>query len=184
MHEAAWNGVVFGLKRWFLYPPTKSPPGGPTFGERKGGFSLPQWLSDVYPVLDAPNRPLECVQPKDSIMYLPENWYHAVVNIGDTIAASYQTGSFSGKTKLSKVLYEVLKSSEVEIMGESEQAVAMREKKRKVHEQMLEVREYSAQSLRDAAGYESSEGNATGALKLVMSAIEVDPFFIDAYMYA
>lgn len=27
-HADAWNGVIFGRKRWFLYPPQKTPPGG------------------------------------------------------------------------------------------------------------------------------------------------------------
>ena len=27
-HVDAWNGVIFGYKRWFLYPKEKTPPGG------------------------------------------------------------------------------------------------------------------------------------------------------------
>lgn len=27
-HADAWNGVIYGRKRWFLYPPQKTPPGG------------------------------------------------------------------------------------------------------------------------------------------------------------
>lgn len=27
-HADAWNGVIFGRKRWFLYPPQKTPSGG------------------------------------------------------------------------------------------------------------------------------------------------------------
>ena len=27
-HADAWNGVIYGRKRWFLYPVEKTPPGG------------------------------------------------------------------------------------------------------------------------------------------------------------
>eukprot|EP00913_Durusdinium_trenchii_P017176 g16152.t1 len=45
----------------------------------------------VYPTLSADQRPLECVVHAGDIVYVPDGWYHAVVNLADTVAVSYQS---------------------------------------------------------------------------------------------
>ncbi|KAK7474977.1 hypothetical protein BaRGS_00033788 [Batillaria attramentaria] len=77
-HYDAWNGMVFGKKRWFVYPDNKSPPGGMKFTNR-------EWYEIIYPKLTREHRPLECVQEEGEIIYVPEGYYHAVMNIGDSI---------------------------------------------------------------------------------------------------
>ncbi|CAJ1350897.1 unnamed protein product, partial [Effrenium voratum] len=70
-------------KRWFLYPRGQYPWGdGPG-----GGFSLTDWLQLVYPTLPEEQRPLECVVEAGDVVYVPDGWYHAVVNLADTVAA-------------------------------------------------------------------------------------------------
>ena len=36
-------------------------------------------------------KPLECIQKEGQILYLPEFWFHAVLNLGDVVAAGIQT---------------------------------------------------------------------------------------------
>lgn len=48
------------------------------------------WLTAVYPAVrkDAASRPLECVQRAGDVLYVPAGWYHATINLGDTIAVA------------------------------------------------------------------------------------------------
>ncbi|KAK7462073.1 hypothetical protein BaRGS_00038521, partial [Batillaria attramentaria] len=78
-HNDGRGAMVFGRKRWFVYPATKSPPGG------LFPFSVMEWYAHIYPKLTEEERPLECVQEAGEIFYIPEGYYHAVINIGDTI---------------------------------------------------------------------------------------------------
>jgi hypothetical protein len=54
-------------------------------------ISVPgDWLSDFYPGLmtlpeGSPARPMECIQQEGELLYVPEGWYHATVNLGDTV---------------------------------------------------------------------------------------------------
>ncbi|XP_055353035.1 jmjC domain-containing protein 8-like, partial [Paramacrobiotus metropolitanus] len=56
-HSDAWNGVLFGWKRWFLYPPHQTPPGGVS-----PGFNMMPWYEEIYPKLPQHLRPYECMQ--------------------------------------------------------------------------------------------------------------------------
>ena len=52
------------------------------------------WLSDFYPGLMTlpegnPARPMECIQKEGELLYVPEGWYHATVNLGDTVRHVY-----------------------------------------------------------------------------------------------
>ena len=64
-HADAWNGVVFGWKRWFMYPPTQTPPGGVW-----PGLNTMQWYNRIYPKLTRDTKPLECMQGPGDIVYL------------------------------------------------------------------------------------------------------------------
>ncbi|CAG5132383.1 unnamed protein product [Candidula unifasciata] len=94
-HSDTWNGVVYGSKRWFLYPNTKTPPGGVHHG-----FSVLEWVDHVYPNLTDVDKPIECVQQPGEILYLPEGTYHATLNLGDTIAVAMQKKNAVTKAEL------------------------------------------------------------------------------------
>jgi len=86
-HGASVQMTVHGRKRWFLYPPGHYPPGdGPG-----GGFSLTDWLQLVYPTLEPAERPLEFTLAAGDSAYIPDGWYHAVVNLEDSVAVSIQS---------------------------------------------------------------------------------------------
>jgi hypothetical protein len=76
-HSAAFNALVFGRKRWFLLPPAA------LSGDARSG----DWALDpVAAFADLPVRPLECEQAAGEIVFVPESWQHAVVNV-DSVAA-------------------------------------------------------------------------------------------------
>ncbi|XP_051825109.1 jmjC domain-containing protein 8 isoform X2 [Antechinus flavipes] len=52
-HGPGYSEVIFGRKRWFLYPPEKRP----DFHPNKTTLS---WLRDTYPALPITERPLQC----------------------------------------------------------------------------------------------------------------------------
>ncbi|XP_067931908.1 uncharacterized protein [Watersipora subatra] len=92
-HMPAWNGVVFGQKRWFLYPIEKTPPGG------LYAYTPTAWLAHVYPKLEPYAKPLECIQNSGEIFYVPESYYHAILNIGETVAISLQSKNITTNTE-------------------------------------------------------------------------------------
>eukprot|EP00750_Incisomonas_marina_P033573 INCI9903.3.p1 GENE.INCI9903.3~~INCI9903.3.p1 ORF type:complete len:914 (+),score=125.08 INCI9903.3:211-2952(+) len=79
VHESAVNLVVYGTKRWFVYPPNRA---------EYSSMPIFEWLRDVYPHLSAEQKPLEFVQRTGDIVFLPPWWGHATVSIGDCISLS------------------------------------------------------------------------------------------------
>ena len=80
--QDGWNEVLFGRKRWFLYPPSVgAPPGG--YNQFEAAL---QWYSATYESLSEADKPVECMQYPGEVFYVPEDWYHATINIGETVA--------------------------------------------------------------------------------------------------
>ncbi|CAK0844292.1 unnamed protein product [Prorocentrum cordatum] len=89
-HGSSAQMMPHGRKRWFFYPLDRYPPGdGPG-----GGFALSDWLRVVYPTLSRDQRPLECIQLPGDTVYVPEGWYHAVLNLADSVAVAVQNDHF------------------------------------------------------------------------------------------
>ena len=79
MHVAAFNVAVVGRKRWFLVPPSHN------FWSRK---PVSRWVAEDYPQLASTEPVFECVQHPGDIMYVPEQWGHAVLNLEDSLAVA------------------------------------------------------------------------------------------------
>jgi len=47
-----------------------------------------QWLEEVYPSLSPNDRPLECVIAPGEVLYFPNLWYHATLNLNYTVFMS------------------------------------------------------------------------------------------------
>lgn len=92
-HWEAWNTVVHGKKHWFLYPPDITPP-----LQFPVTVSIQEWLSTIYPEIKRQAGggskqvplPLECTQHAGQLIYIPEGWYHATVNLVETIGVARQ----------------------------------------------------------------------------------------------
>lgn len=95
-HGPGFSEVVHGAKRWFLYPPPQADT--TAFTDTVPGFnpnmSVSQWVSDVYSQYtraDAPTdapalQPLwECVIRPGEVLYFPDRWMHATLNVEDYV---------------------------------------------------------------------------------------------------
>ena len=56
-------------------------------------WSHANWLDQGLPLLPPEQRPIEAIQNAGDLMYVPEGWSHAVLNIDDTVAVSFQSSS-------------------------------------------------------------------------------------------
>ena len=92
-HNEAWTALAHGRKRWLFYPPEVSPPGGGSGPNFYPSFAITDWLDQVLPLLPPEQRPIEAIQNAGDLMYVPEGWSHAVLNIDDTVAVSFQSSS-------------------------------------------------------------------------------------------
>ena len=85
-HAAGWNTQIHGRKRWLLYHPDTMPP----FHYPTHGMSVETWLRKVFPALPAERRPLSCTVQPGELIYVPETWYHATMNMGESVGAAGQ----------------------------------------------------------------------------------------------
>jgi len=82
-HYAAWNAVVYGRKRWLLMPP------GAFYGTVKNGdMTVVEWLHKYGMHVQA----LDCVQEPGTMLFIPEGWSHATINLDDTIGIAIEVG--------------------------------------------------------------------------------------------
>lgn len=51
---------------------------------------LPQWLRDVYPML--PKKPIEALQHPGEVLFIPNGWGHAVLNIDEVVGIAFEIG--------------------------------------------------------------------------------------------
>ena len=67
-HLSGVSELLFGRKRWSFYPPGNVAPGLHAGTPR----SHVRWLRTVLPTLVDGTRPMECMQSKGSVMFIPE----------------------------------------------------------------------------------------------------------------
>jgi hypothetical protein len=74
--------VIHGKKLWFLYPPEADvPPYDPL------ETSL-RWFVHNYPQLSVDRLPQRCALEPGEVLYVPDMWHHATLNVGQTIFMS------------------------------------------------------------------------------------------------
>eukprot|EP00668_Euglena_longa_P011819 GGOE01014239.1.p1 GENE.GGOE01014239.1~~GGOE01014239.1.p1 ORF type:complete len:287 (-),score=80.58 GGOE01014239.1:267-1061(-) len=92
VHGDGFSEVLHGRKRWFLYRPGQEPQ-LEGFEQQRERFFQPdesslQWVAEVYPALAPSQRPLECVIGPGEVLYFPSMWFHATLNLGETVFIS------------------------------------------------------------------------------------------------
>ncbi|XP_066053868.1 jmjC domain-containing protein 8 isoform X3 [Chamaea fasciata] len=81
-----WRGTGRGCapgvsQRWFLYPPDKTPHFHPN-------ETTLAWLQHTYPTLPPAQRPLECTLRPGEVLYFPDRWWHATLNLDTSVFIS------------------------------------------------------------------------------------------------
>eukprot|EP00943_MAST-04B_sp_MAST-4B-sp1_P002382 g2382.t1 len=84
----AWNAVIKGKKKWIMFPPHIVPPG--VYPTNDGGdvatpVTLIEWLLNFYDYAREMGA-RECICYAGEIVYVPQGWWHLVLNLEDGIA--------------------------------------------------------------------------------------------------
>jgi mannose-6-phosphate isomerase class I len=81
--DANAHNLSVHLQRWLLYPPKHQPVFDPN-------AAPVEWLKYRYPKLRGRERALleECDIGPGEVLYFPSGWWHAVVNVGETVFVS------------------------------------------------------------------------------------------------
>jgi len=77
-HGAAFSETAFGVKRWFVAPPSSDvrfQPGQSTFDWFRSHVAEGAFPEDVQ----------MCSQKPGEVLYTPEGWWHATLNVGETV---------------------------------------------------------------------------------------------------
>lgn len=90
--------LLSGRKRWFLWPPSSA------VYSRKHAHA---WFREDYPNLQVPclhsvshpthaqmqgqDKPLACVQEAGDVVFVPDLWGHAVLNLDEAIGFALET---------------------------------------------------------------------------------------------
>eukprot|EP00039_Didymoeca_costata_P030624 m.30599 g.30599 ORF g.30599 m.30599 type:complete len:616 (+) comp8216_c0_seq1:85-1932(+) len=81
-HTNAWNGLVYGRKKWYLLPPYA----------HYGPINLPleDWKNNWYPKFKT--NVFQCTQESGEILYVPSNWMHSTLNLAPSIGIAVEIG--------------------------------------------------------------------------------------------
>ena len=83
VHGAAFGEALHGRKRWLLYPPEAKPAFEPY-------NTTAQWLAHEGDKLPRALKeaPLDCTVGPGELIYVPNMWWHATLNVDDCVFVS------------------------------------------------------------------------------------------------
>jgi len=80
-HGPGFAEVIYGAKRWFLYPYEKRPAFDPD-------NTTLNWYLTAYRELERESMPLECLLRPGEVIYFPDKWWHATLNVETSVFIS------------------------------------------------------------------------------------------------
>jgi ribosomal protein L16 Arg81 hydroxylase len=72
---------IKGRKRWFLFDPESKP-------EYNPDKSTLHWFIEKYFTLNEPEKLFECICEPGDIIYFPDKWLHATLNVDTAVFIS------------------------------------------------------------------------------------------------
>lgn len=97
---SAWNAVIKGSKKWVLFPPDLIPPGvhpSPDGAEVACPVSIIEWFMNFYMATKTwKKKPIECICKAGEVIFVPNGWWHLVINLEESIAITQNYASRYG----------------------------------------------------------------------------------------
>jgi hypothetical protein len=82
-HNTAWNALVYGAKKWIVYPPHSM-----IMSNRQ----IKEYFETDLPEFEARGvHSLSCVQTAGDVMIIPEIWGHGVLNLQESVAVATES---------------------------------------------------------------------------------------------
>jgi len=73
-HGPGFSQSIHGRKHWVLYPPKQKPVYDPDYTSR-------YWMEETYMKMEEKDRPYECTLFPGEMIYFPDKWHHATINL-------------------------------------------------------------------------------------------------------
>jgi histone arginine demethylase JMJD6 len=132
---SAWNTLITGRKRWILFDPRTPKAVAKGLSHVMLDNDAVHWFTEVLPRVkedvaaldfDPPLAVVEFVQEESQTVFVPSDWWHAVLNLEDTIAITQNFASATnldnvwrsmrrGRRRLSQIFLRKLESAEPEL---------------------------------------------------------------------
>ncbi|KAH7666330.1 Clavaminate synthase-like protein [Dioscorea alata] len=126
---SAWNAVIKGSKKWVMFPPEVVPPGvhpSPDGAEVACPVSIMEWFMNFYSACRTwKKRPVECVCKAGEVVFVPNGWWHLVINLEDSIAI---TQNFVSRRNLLNVLDFLKKPNASELVSGTKDRTSLHDK--------------------------------------------------------
>ncbi|CAM6082841.1 unnamed protein product [Calypogeia fissa] len=123
---SAWNAVIRGAKKWVMYPPHVVPPGvhpSPDGAEVASPVSLTEWFMNFYEQTRwQKEKPVECVCRAGEVVFVPNGWWHIVINLEESIAI---TQNYVSRSNLLNVLEFLSKPNSKELVSGTTDRVSL-----------------------------------------------------------
>ncbi|KAK6232376.1 hypothetical protein SCA6_002449 [Theobroma cacao] len=126
---SAWNAVIRGSKKWVLFPPDVVPPGvhpSPDGAEVACPVSIIEWFMNFYGTTkNWKKRPIECICKAGEVIFVPNGWWHLVINLEESIAI---TQNYVSRRNLLNVLDFLKKPNASELVSGTRDRINLYEK--------------------------------------------------------
>ncbi|EFJ50747.1 hypothetical protein VOLCADRAFT_103818 [Volvox carteri f. nagariensis] len=87
---SAWNALLWGAKKWVMYPPGSVPPGvhpSPDGADVATPLSLTEWFVNFYVATrEGKVRPIEFIARPGELLFVPRGWWHCALNLEESCA--------------------------------------------------------------------------------------------------
>eukprot|EP00667_Euglena_gracilis_P006218 EG_transcript_6270 len=157
----AWNGLVTGAKRWLLFPPHRTPPGifaTADMGEVTAPQSMYEWFMNYYQWVESCAECVQCTARAGELVFVPRGWWHAVVNLEESIAI---TQNFVNARNLPHVLQFLReKSDQVSGVCDERMATLFGEFRAALEEQSPELLRFAEMASSCLASPQAARGTA------------------------
>ncbi|XP_062196994.1 arginine-specific demethylase JMJ22 [Phragmites australis] len=172
---SAWNAIIKGAKKWVMFPPEVVPPGvHPSVdgAEVTSPVSIMEWFMNFYGACKTwEKRPIECVCRAGEVVFVPNGWWHLVINLEESIAI---TQNYVSRRNLLNVLDFLKRPNASELVSGTKDRVNLHDKFRDsinttypgmINQLELEAQQKAAARKKKASFWDSAVDANTGGFK-------------------